>query len=286
VLLTKVISGVVIAAAIISSILLFKQAWLVMVIFLALTGTWELARMLRNKGIRVSFVGPASLILLLLLGVYFLVDSDTSGLNQDWTVGHAQVAAWQQMFMVFASLALLLRNLFLQPRASFEEMSAPFFQLAWLGWFPSFFILLRAIPGGEMFLVWGLTTVAFSDIGGYFGGKYLGKHPYFQHLSPNKTIEGALGGVLASIAIGFALAFAFGAWLPISWLHILCLSAGMACLGQVGDLIESMVKRNMDVKDSGNWLPGFGGLLDRVDSYLLLAPFMYYYLISFVLVRP
>lgn len=279
-LATKLISGSVIATTIILSILWFQWAWLLMVIALSLIGTWELARMLQGKGIRVSFVLPAALNLLLLLGVYFLADLPTE--QPDPQLRHTTLSAWMHMYVVFAGLTLLLRNVFLKPRATLTEMSAPFFQLAWLGWFPAFFILIRTLPGGPFFLIWALTTVAFSDIGGYFAGKYLGKHPYFQHLSPNKTIEGAIGGILGSVAIGMGLSAAFGSLLPLPLLHVVLLAAGMACVGQMGDLIESMVKRDMDVKDSGTWLPGFGGLLDRIDSYLLLAPFLYYYLVSFV----
>lgn len=282
-LLKKVFSGLVISAAIIASILLFKPVWLCMVLALSLIGTWELARMLQQKGHRVSLIWPGLLNLLLIVGTYLLVDSDISSTVKDWNVGHAPVLAWVNMYMLFASLTLVTRTLFLKPRASMLELSVPFFQMAWLGWFPCFFILIRAIPSGEYFLVWALTTTAFSDIGAYFSGKFLGKHPYFQHLSPNKTMEGSLGGVVASMLIGLLLAYSFRLWMHIPWYHVLILSAGLACLGQVGDLIESMVKRAMEVKDSGSWLPGFGGLLDRIDAYLFLAPFLYFYLINFVL---
>lgn len=285
-LLTKIISGVLVGAAIILSVILLKPVWLLMVAFISVVGTWELAQMLGNKGHRVSFRWPAALNLTLLVGVYLLVESDISPLVQDWNIAHAQVLAWINTFMVFASLALIVRSLFRKPRANVVELFSPLFQIAYLGWFPSFFILLRAIPGGEFFLVWALTSVAFSDIGAYFAGKYLGKHPYFQHLSPNKTIEGALGGIGASVTMAALLAFAFGRWLPIPWYHLLILSTGMACLGQMGDLVESLIKRDMDVKDSGNLIPGHGGMLDRVDSYILLAPFLYYYLTNFVLFQP
>lgn len=285
-LLTKLISGVVIGAAIILSILFFKLAWLIMVGLLSVIGTWELARMLNKRGHRVSTLLPMTLNALLLVSLYFLVDSDYSATVADWNVSHAQVLAWQNMFVLFSALTLILKTPFLRPRATVLELFAPLYQMAYLGWFPSFFILLRALPGGAVFLVWGLTVVAFSDIGAYFAGKYLGKHPYFQHLSPNKTIEGSVGGILASVAIAWGMAYFIGGYLPVSGIHITILAVSMACLGQVGDLIESMIKRDMQVKDSGTWLPGFGGLLDRIDSYLFLGPFMYYYLINFVLIKP
>ncbi len=284
-LLIRFVSGTVVAASIIFSVIFLKIVWLIMVAFLSVTGTWEFARMLQNKGIRVSFWWPVTINLLLLGGLYLLVDSDISKTVFDWNIGHAEILSWETMFILFAFLALITRSLFLKPRATVNELAAPMFQVAYLGWFPSFFILLRSIPGGEFFLVWALTTVAFSDIGAYFAGRFAGKRPYFQHLSPNKTLEGAMGGIASSVGIAFVLGWAFGKWLPIPWYHLLVLSTGMACLGQVGDLIESLIKRDMDVKDSGNLIPGHGGMLDRIDSYLLLAPFLYYYLTNFVLLK-
>lgn len=282
-LLTKIISGVVVGAAIILSVLFLKLAWLLMVIFLSVTGTYELYRMLQAKDYRVQFFLPAFLNVILLIVVYLLVDSDFSRIVDNWVVGHAQVISLINMLVMFALLILITRTLFLFPRATIPELVTPFFQIAYLGWFPCFFILLRSIPQGEYFLVWGLTSVAFSDIGAYFAGKYLGKRPYFQHLSPNKTREGAIGGIASSVGIAFVLAAVFGKWLPMPWYHTLILAVGMACLGQVGDLVESLIKRDAQVKDSGTFIPGHGGMLDRIDSYLLLSPFLYYYLINFVI---
>lgn len=255
-----------------------------MVLFLSIAGTHELYRMLLNKEYRVQFWVPMIMNALLMIAIYLLVDSTYSE-AQDWNIGHAQVLSLQNMFMVFCALIMIAKSVFLRPRATLPELTVPIFQVIYLGWLPSFFILLRAIPQGEFFLVWGLTSVAFSDIGAYFCGKYFGKHPYFQHLSPNKTLEGSIGGIICSVTVAFLLSLAFGQWLPIPWYHTLILSLGMACLGQVGDLIESMLKRNCGVKDSGTFIPGHGGILDRVDAYLLLAPFMYYYLINFVLIE-
>ncbi|MEI2684910.1 MAG: phosphatidate cytidylyltransferase [Cypionkella sp.] len=214
-----------------------------------------------------------------------MVDSDFSKIVDNWSVGHAQVISLLNMLVMFSALTLITRSLFLVPRATIPELGLPLFQIAYLGWFPTFFILLRSIPQGEFFLVWGLTSVAFSDIGAYFAGKYLGKRPYFQHLSPNKTREGAIGGIVSSVGMAFFLAWIFGKWLPMPWYHTLILATGAACLGQVGDLVESLIKRDADVKDSGTFIPGHGGMLDRIDSYLLLAPFLYCYLVRFCALR-
>lgn len=282
-LLTKIISGVVVGAAIVLSVLFFKLAWLLMVVFLSVTSSYELYRILQTKAYRVQFVLPALLNVILLTVVYLLVDSDISTIVDNWVVGHAHVISLMNMLVMFALLVLIIRTLFLVPRATIPELVTPLFQIIYLGWFPCFFILLRSIPQGEYFLIWGLSSVAFSDIGAYFAGKYLGKRPYFQHLSPNKTREGAMGGILTSIGVAFLVAAILGKHLPMPWYHILILAVGAACLGQVGDLVESLLKRDAQLKDSGTFIPGHGGMLDRIDSYFLLSPFLYYYLVNFVI---
>lgn len=284
-LLTKAISGFVLGGSIIASVVFFKFAWLLMVILLSITGSYELFAMLRQKGYRVVWVMPMLMNIALHITVYLLTDPEMSLPFQaeNWTVAHAQVLTVQNMMVAFSMMIMLCSTLFFKPRSTILELIYPLLIIVYLGWFPSYFILLRSIPQGGHFLIWALTSVAFSDIGAYFAGKYLGKggkHPFFPHLSPNKTIEGSLGGIACCMSVA-------GVWsyfLPMPWYHTLVLSLGLACLGQISDLLESMLKRDIPVKDSGNIIPGHGGVLDRVDSYLLLGPYLYFYLAFFVLV--
>ncbi|TAF64456.1 MAG: phosphatidate cytidylyltransferase [Cytophagales bacterium] len=114
------------------------------------------------------------------------------------------------------------------------------------------------------------------DIAAYFGGKYLGKTPLFQRISPKKTWEGSFFGALATIIMLFILHNAFGEEkMPIYFW------AGAACIVIVistyGDLLMSLYKRNIDIKDSGSSIPGHGGFLDRFDGFLLIIPFIYTY---------
>ena len=129
---------------------------------------------------------------------------------------------------------------------------------------------------GADFIILVLGSAWLSDTGGYFAGKSFGRHKLYPAVSPNKTWEGSIGGLIA-VALG---AVAFKLWLvpEISWLHVMLLSLPGAVLGQIGDLSESLLKRSVGVKDSGAILPGHGGILDRIDAVLFIAPYVYLFL--------
>lgn len=117
--------------------------------------------------------------------------------------------------------------------------------------------------------------VVFADTGAYYTGRLIGKHKLAPRVSPGKTIEGAVGGLIAAIGAGPLSRLLFFQEIPI--VHALLLGALIGVIGPIGDLAESMLKRGAGVKDSGTLLPGHGGVLDRVDSILFCAPLLYYY---------
>jgi len=117
--------------------------------------------------------------------------------------------------------------------------------------------------------------VIFADTGAYYTGRLIGRHKLAPRVSPGKTIEGAVGGLIAAIAVGPLSRLLFFHEIPI--VHALVLGALIGVIGPIGDLAESMLKRGAGVKDSGTLLPGHGGVLDRVDSILFCAPLLYYY---------
>ena len=138
-------------------------------------------------------------------------------------------------------------------------------------------MLKRDHPGdiGSHLIILVLASAWLSDTGGYFAGKALGRHKLYPAVSPNKTWEGSIGGLVA-VALGAAAIKMF--LIPsFSWVDIMLLAIPSAAIGQVGDLCESLLKRSMGVKDSGSLLPGHGGILDRVDAVLFIAPYVYLY---------
>jgi phosphatidate cytidylyltransferase len=135
-------------------------------------------------------------------------------------------------------------------------------------------VRIRFLTDGWGLLLITLATTKVSDIGAYFTGRFLGRRKLAPRISPNKTVEGALGGLAASILVSWVLADLSGLGGPLlsgTW-RALGFGAAVGLGSQLGDLTESFIKRAVAVKDSGSLLPAFGGLLDLIDSFLVAAP--------------
>lgn len=146
--------------------------------------------------------------------------------------------------------------------------------VAWLSLLPML-ARLRMLPDGLawVFVVLGISWL--SDTGAYFAGRSLGKHPLYARISPKKTVEGMVGGMLTA-TVGVGVITRIG--LPeVGWLDVLVLGLLGSAISVLGDLAESLLKRSYGVKDSGTILPGHGGLLDRIDSVLFVGAFVYGY---------
>ncbi|HYO10271.1 MAG TPA: phosphatidate cytidylyltransferase [Tepidisphaeraceae bacterium] len=149
--------------------------------------------------------------------------------------------------------------------------------LGGLGWF-LMAIRVKHSQGAQDFhgTTWTILTILLmvksTDIGAYFGGRALGRHKLILWLSPGKTWEGLFFGLLTAGAVGAACAY----WIPrFPWWKGFIFGVIIGGIGQLGDLLESLMKRDAEVKDSGALVPGFGGILDIIDSPLLAAPFAY-----------
>jgi phosphatidate cytidylyltransferase len=130
-------------------------------------------------------------------------------------------------------------------------------------------------PHGADMVIFVLLVVWLGDTGAYFAGRFLGKKKLYPAVSPKKTWAGAFGGLAFSALAAAAVKLTLIESLP--WLHAFGMALPGAALGQMGDLVESLVKRSTGVKDSGAILPGHGGILDRVDAVLFFAPYVYLY---------
>ena len=139
--------------------------------------------------------------------------------------------------------------------------------------FLSYIVLIRNGDEGVLWTFLLLTVVFMGDTGAYYLGSYFGKHKLCPAISPNKTVEGALGGLAATLGSGALIKTFFLPLLPWGLSVLFFISIGLA--GQVGDLFESQIKRVAHIKDSGAILPGHGGILDRIDAVLFAAPVAY-----------
>ena len=134
---------------------------------------------------------------------------------------------------------------------------------------------VRRAPDGVALIVMIVLLTAFFDIGSYFTGRAIGRHPLAPNLSPKKTWEGLVGGIVTAVAVAALLSTID--YFILDLRHALILTAIVVLLAPIGDAAESMIKRSLGVKDMGSVLPGHGGMLDRIDAFLLVVPFAYLY---------
>ena len=158
--------------------------------------------------------------------------------------------------------------------------------ILYIGWLLSYLIMLRQlqIPGypveyGRNGLFLAFFTTFASDTSAFFVGRARGKNHMAPAISPKKTWEGAIAGVVGSVVISLLFMLPTPLQLPLSWVHAVILGILVSLFGQIGDLAESLFKRNMGVKDSSNLIPGHGGFLDRMDSIVFAGVTVYYYLV-------
>lgn len=284
--LSRILSGIIAIALALGGTLLggwYFTFFYVIIIFL---GQREYFNLVRAKGI-----APAGKITMVVSQVLLAICTFDSNLAD--------------AVMPVAGTFICFYLLFQPKMASIADISASILGLFYTGYLPSYWVRLRAIdtagfsnlPLGGYFppsitafigrdnfsalpLGLGATLLTFmciwaADIGAYFVGKYFGKTP-LSGISPKKTVEGAIFGITASIAVGIAVAYYIN--LPDFYLTGAALGSLIGIASLLGDLTESMLKRDAGVKDSGDIIPGHGGILDRTDSYIFTAPLVYYFI--------
>lgn len=183
--------------------------------------------------------------------------------------------------IVFSLMILLLSVLFLfrDIRTTLVDSAVIFLGIAYISGFLSHLILLRQMPQGSALILFLLLLIWSGDAAAYYVGKSFGKHKLYPEVSPNKTVEGAVGGLVGSF---LATLLAQRTFLPIfTGLDFIFVPLLVGSLGQLGDLTESMMKRSAGVKDSSALIPAHGGLFDKLDSVAFAAPVFYYYLLWF-----
>lgn len=158
------------------------------------------------------------------------------------------------------------------------SMALTLFAILYVGWFFSFFVKIKLLANGANLVAFLVLITKGADIGAYVIGSRFGKNELIPRISPNKTKEGTIGGILVSLVLALALG---GKLTGFSFTHLFALALILSILGQIGDLAESLIKRDCQTKDSGNSVGGIGGVLDLVDSLLFTAPVFYFYIKTF-----
>ncbi|CAN5237020.1 hypothetical protein BH09ACT10_BH09ACT10_18570 [soil metagenome] len=254
--------GLALAGAAVASLFIVKVAFLLLVMVVAAVGMLELARALRTAGIEVPLTP------VLIGGGAMLVGSYVDG---------AETLA---VALALAVLGTLVWRMSEGADGFVRDVSAGVFTLAYIPLLGSFVILMVAEDDGPWRIVAFVLVTVMSDTGGYIVGVLFGKHPMAPAISPKKSWEGFAGSLIAGTVAGILIVVLA---LDGRWWAGLILGVAAVLFGTLGDLCESLIKRDLGIKDMGNLLPGHGGAMDRLDSLLAVAPVAWvvmHYLVS------
>ena len=250
-----IIIGLALAAALIFSLFFVKAFFMLFAGLLIGFTTFELASALRFAGRDVPRVPSVIAGLAVVPAAFYL------GAEGTWLVtlgGILFVALWRTVELAWKRNRTTVRGYW-------ADLGVGTFILLYVPFLAGFAVLLTAQPNGERWVFAALAIVVLVDIGAYASGLLFGKHPMAPRISPKKTWEGFAGAVLVA-NIGGVLFSIF--LLDEPWWFGLIIGSVMVLTGTMGDLIESLIKRDLGIKDISTWLPGHGGLLDRLDSIL------------------
>lgn len=262
---TRMLTGLVLGTIVMLCIIIGKFALLAMVLIIMFLATKEYVKILEHKGFYPS-------IKVMVLAELVLA----------W-VAYVQRIDLVALVLSFCAIASFMWVLFCGRQPYIANVATTLLGIVYCGWFPLHIILLRHLScqqfdSGLGFVVLMFTAILMTDIGCYYVGTKFGKHKLAAVISPNKTIEGSVGGACFAVLGALVVGWSFG----LAWYFSVL--AGLLCtaFAQIGDLSESLIKRDAGVKDSGDSLPGHGGFLDRTDSFIFTIPMMYYFCYYFI----
>lgn len=255
----RIITGVIAGALFLVLLYIGQLPFSILIALIACIAFFELISMEKdNRNIVAEILGLITVILLTLHNetTHYLLDLSF-------------VDIWLSLTILLLLVSVFTNNKFHYGKAAFVSFSAFYIGLSFY-----YFILARNQSGIGMIL-FILIMIWTTDSGAYFVGRKLGRHKLAPHISPNKTVEGMIGGVILALIAAFIFQAIAGLPELSSIPKLLGITIVISVFGQLGDLAESGLKRHYNVKDSGNILPGHGGLLDRFDSFIFVLPILH-----------
>jgi phosphatidate cytidylyltransferase len=255
-----------------------------LIALLALSGLVEFYGIAEKRGLVNFKISGVIGGLLLMVGTFLNVTHHLGTANGS----PARVNDFETSFLILFVLGLCVRQLFAKENAAgLTAIATTLFGLMYVPWLLNFIQKISFFPfppgspadAGKFFLLYFILITKFSDMGAYAVGSLIGKHKMIPRISPGKTWEGFFGAILVSTGASVAFVHFFGAkMVGMNLSHAIILGVLLSVTAVIGDLIESLFKREAGVKDSGKLFPGIGGILDLLDSLLFNAPLMYLYL--------
>ncbi|MEH7440922.1 phosphatidate cytidylyltransferase [Bacillus sp. JJ1122] len=254
----RIITAVAAAAVFLPIVIFGGLPFIVMVYLIASIALYEALKMRKLKLFSVS-----GIISLLLLWV-FMIPEQYQGIFD--SLNYSKTELFMLGLLIFLTYTVITKNRFTFEDAAFSILSVLYVGLG-------FFYFIETREASLTYVFYSLFMIWATDSGAYFIGRAFGKHKLWPEISPNKTTEGFFGGVLSALII--AVLFSVFADMEVSAILLIAATAFLSVFGQIGDLVESAMKRHYNVKDSGNILPGHGGMLDRFDSLLFVWPLIH-----------
>ncbi|OGC21466.1 hypothetical protein A2310_03200 [candidate division WOR-1 bacterium RIFOXYB2_FULL_37_13] len=240
--------------------------FLIFILTLALFSVNEFYNLMMKKGYYPAYwVGN-------IITIFFIVFSYYS-VSKNWEPAHSAILT------IAASLALMAGVFLKRAEDTIVDVAVTLLGMIYIGWFFSYFIFIRSLTDHGAYFFFLMLTIWAMDIMAYLVGKKFGRHKLAPNISPHKTWEGAIAGFVTCIIASEI----FSNFAAINGTHALILGLLIGLVAQLSDLVESVIKRDAGAKDSSQIIPGHGGVLDRLDSFILTAPIMYYYVVWVIL---
>jgi phosphatidate cytidylyltransferase len=255
----RIITGVVAAALFLPIVYFGGLSLVLLTYFLATIGLYELMKM-KNLNI-FSVNGVLSVLFLWVLlfpeEYHHILDS----------FYYSKIEICIALVLLLLTITVITKNQFTFDDVSFSILSAFYVGIGF------YFFFETRQDGGLVYILYSVFMIWATDSGAYFIGKALGKTKLWPEISPNKTVEGSIGGVVCAVIV--SVLFAIFSNINVGLLSLMGITVVLSVFGQIGDLVESAFKRHFNVKDSGEILPGHGGILDRFDSLLFVWPLLH-----------
>lgn len=252
--------------------------FVLIVAFLALAGLVEFYGLAQKRGLACFKISGVIGGGLLMVGTFLHVTGHLGTANGS----PARVNDFETSFLILFVLGLCVRQFVSRSNTlGIQAISTTLFGLMYVPWLLNFIQKINFFPGveGKYFLLYFILITKFSDMGAYIVGSLIGRHKMIPRISPGKTWEGFGGAIVVSTGASLVFVHFLGDHMAgMNWVHAVVLGVILSSTAVIGDLIESLFKREAGAKDSGNILPGIGGILDLLDSLLFNAPIMYLYL--------
>lgn len=234
----------------------------IVIYIIAAVGLFEMLKM-RNLSL---FSVPG---ILALVGLFAML------MPEGWESAIIDATSYSKLeWLVLITALLLIYVVLKKNKFTFDDVGFLLISVFYVGVGFYYFMATRDASDGLLYIVFALVVVWSTDSGAYFVGRKLGKNKLWPEISPKKTVEGFVGGIIIAIIAVFI--FEMITHLEVQWWKLIVVTIIASIVGQMGDLVESAIKRHYGVKDSGKILPGHGGILDRFDSLLFVLPLLHF----------